>query len=98
MLVLAGLGVRDEVIAADYGLTEPAMRRMMAWAVEHDPDRLTRMAEVPPAMFAARPAAISRVLEGLRRRYGSPYGYLSSIGVGTALLADLADQLTTAPA
>lgn len=79
-LLLSLVGVDDEVIAADYQLTEQYLRFPEA--------RLERMravfgpgvavsTESPPT-----PAAVMRItLAGLRERYGSPAAYLADAGV-----------------
>lgn len=92
-LVLGGLGVDDEAIALDYGLSEGAMQAMLEWASVHDPERVALMSQMPAAMLAARPAAMREILAGLRDDHGSVAGYLTSIGVSTAMLAALASAL-----
>ena len=93
-LVLGGLGVDDEVIAADFGLTAIGMRRMRAWLEANSPESFALMSNRPAMMFSSDPAAMARLLSDLRETHGSIVDYLSSIGVGNAVLADLADQLT----
>ena len=93
-LLLAGLGVDDDVIAADYALTAAAMVRMRAsWAAQ-SPEAAARIAEVPSMLLAARPEAMVRTLVALREAYGSIDDYLGTIGVDAATLAVLADALT----
>ena len=93
-LILGGLGVDDEAICADYGLTTIGMQRMRAWLEVNSPEGFALMNERPAMMFASDPAAIARLLAELRATHGSIPGYLLSIGVGGAVLAELADQLT----
>jgi len=93
-LILGGLGVDDEAICADYGLTTIGMQRMRAWLEVNSPEGFALMNERPAMMFASDPAAIARLLTELRATHGSIPGYLLSIGVGGAVLAELADQLT----
>ena len=93
-LILGGLGVDDDVIAADYGLTTIGMQRMRAWIEVNSPESFALMNDRPAMMFSSDPAAIARLLAELRATHGSIAGYLASIGVSDAVLAELADQLT----
>ena len=93
-LILGGLGVDDEVIAADFGLTAIGMQSMRAWLEVNAPESFALMSDRPAMMFSCDPAAILRILADIRATHGSIGDYLSSIGVGRAVLADLADQLT----
>jgi protein-tyrosine phosphatase len=94
-LILGGLGVDDDVIADDYALTAIGMERMRGWLEANAPDGFKMMNERPSFMFSSDPAAIRRVLADLRAVHGSVASYLSSIGAGAAVMADLADQLTS---
>lgn len=93
-LILAGLGVDEDVVAADYGLTAAAMERMRAWVLKNHPEMAGQMGETPSFMLAARPEAIRQIMLDLRTEHGSVRDYLSAIGVGTASLEALADNLT----
>lgn len=93
-LILAGLGVDEESVIADYGLTTAAMDRMRLWVEANHPEMSKRMSDAPSFMLAARPEAIRQILLDLRADHGSIRDYLSSIGVGTAQLDALADALT----
>lgn len=93
-LILAGLGVNEHVVVADYALTVAAMERMRRWVASNSPEMATRMSSAPSYMMSARPEAIANVLEELRSQHGSIRRYLSSIGVGTAQLDALAELLT----
>jgi protein-tyrosine phosphatase len=94
-LLLAAIGVDDEVVAADYALTAVAMARMRRWYAVHQPDVAARMDEVPSMFFAARPEAMLRTLDHVRARHGSIAGYLAEYGVDPATIDGLADALTT---
>lgn len=93
-LILGGLGVDHEVIVADYALTAAAMVRMRAWVEANNPEVAGRMGETPAFMLAAHPTAMRNTIESLVADHGSIRTYLSSIGVGTAVLDQLADVLT----
>jgi protein-tyrosine phosphatase len=93
-LLLGGLGVDHDVIVADYALTAAAMVRMRIWVEANYPEMSTRMGETPSFMLAAHPTAMLNTIDALVTDHGSIRNYLSSIGVGTALLDHLADTLT----
>ena len=86
-LVLATLGVDDDVIAADYALSERPVTDLIASLTASRPDPAAQVARQPSAVLACPPEAIRRFLEGLRDRYGSTDAYLQAIGVdaGTRL-------------
>jgi protein-tyrosine phosphatase len=94
-LILGGLGVDDDVIADDFALTATGMIRMRSWLEANAPESFRMMNERPSFMFSSDPAAIRQFLVDVRAVHGSVENYLSSIGVGSAVLADLADQLTS---
>ncbi len=93
-LILGGLGVDHETIVADYALTQAAMLRMRAWVLEHHPEMAERMGETPAFMLAANPQAMRNVLAQMVVDHGSIRGYLSSIGIGDALLAEMTAAIT----
>ena len=93
-LVLGGLGVDHETIVADYALTQAGMERMRVWVLEHHPELATQMGETPAFMLAAHPQAMRNILAELVDTHGSIRDYLATIGIGDALLAEMADALT----
>lgn len=93
-LILAGLGVDEEAVVADYGLTAAAMERMRVWVMANSPEMSQRMNDAPSYMMASRPEAIRQILVDLRADHGSIREYLSAVGVGTAQLDVLAATLT----
>lgn len=93
-LLLAGLGVDDAVIVADYGLTAAGIERMVAWLRDEHPDRAAEMADTPSAFLAAHPDSMQRTLDALRHDHGSVAGYLATVGVEAPVLDALADALT----
>ena len=93
-LILGGLGVDHDVIAADYGLTHDGMDRLRAWLGRTDPTALAAMNGRPAMMSGAHPAAMRQILAEMVDEHGSVPNYLAGIGVGAAVLDALADQLT----
>ena len=92
-LVLGGLGVHHDVIVADYGLTRAGMERMKTWVETNHPEMASRMSETPSFMLAAHPQAMANILDGLVAEHGSIRNYLTTIGVGEAMLDALSDAL-----
>jgi protein-tyrosine phosphatase len=88
-LVLASLGVDDEHICADYGLTKDAMQRWITWAKQHQPELAQRFATTPPVFLAADPEAMKIILEDLHKKYGSVANYVREIGVEPETVASL---------
>ena len=67
-LVLSLLGVDDDIIATDYGLSRLGMDRMVEWVRETYPDRYDTMADQPAAFLDAPEAAMTLFLADLRDR------------------------------
>jgi protein-tyrosine phosphatase len=80
-LMLDVLGVADEVIGADYYLTEAAQDRSTPWIEQHEPEFAAFLAQIPPERRAPRPERILDFLDGLRSRYGSVPEFLTRSGV-----------------
>lgn len=94
MLILGGLGADREVIAEDFGLTRAGTARMRVWLADNNPQALADMDSRPAHMSGSHPDAMRQILTDLDEQHGGVQGYLSSIGVGDALLADLSARLT----
>jgi protein-tyrosine phosphatase len=92
-LVLGLLGVPDEVIVADYALTQAGMERMRAWAEHAEPEMYARWLTMPAAHAAAEPEAMARLLADLRAAHGTVRAYVRSLGVPTAALDALEAEL-----
>ena len=92
-VILAALGVDDDVIAEDYGLSRDGMTRMVEWIRQSSPEGFEEMQNQPAAFLGAPPEAMRRVLEAVRLEHGSMDGYLAEIGVGTDLLSRLRANL-----
>lgn len=93
-LVLGGLGVHQDVIVADYGLTRAGMERMRAWVETNHPEMAARMSETPSFMLAAHPQAMANTLDELISEHGSIRNYLTTVGIGDAVLEALAEALS----
>ena len=87
-VLLGLLGVRDEVIVADYAATQEQLDEII--------DRLMStegyqemLGVLPADTLHAEPATMISLLERLRERYGSIEGYAREIGVSEESLARL---------
>lgn len=92
-LLLSSLGVDDAHICADYGLTQDAMRRSIAWSKVHRPELAERYATIPKAYLAADPRAMQIILAELAQQHGSVRNYVHEIGVADATVEALGNLL-----
>jgi protein-tyrosine phosphatase len=92
-LLLSSLGVDDAHICADYGLTQDAMQRTIAWSKVHRPELAERYATIPKAYLAADPRAMQIILTELAQQHGSVRNYVREIGVADATVEALGDLL-----
>ncbi|MGH9085496.1 MAG: tyrosine-protein phosphatase [Acidimicrobiales bacterium] len=96
-LLLAALEVSDDQIAADYHLSALAMDRLVEWVTTHRPEIAEHMARQPAVFLECPPAAILRLLDGVREVHGSVEAYLTQIGVTESTVAALRDGLLQDP-
>lgn len=92
-LLLSSLGVDDAHICADYGLTQDAMRRSIAWSKVHRPELAERYATIPKAYLAADPRAMQIILTELAHQHGSVRNYVREMGVADATVEALGNLL-----
>jgi protein-tyrosine phosphatase len=91
-VVLGVLGVRDEVIVADYAATQENLDAIVERLMASDGYQ-TMLAALPPDTLHAEPATMVALLERLREKYGSMRGYVRAAGVADATLERLAARL-----
>jgi hypothetical protein len=91
-LVLDLLGVRREVIVADYVLTAERMPLIMERYAK-DPAFAERLARTPASRFAVVADTMERFLDGLDLRFGGARGWALHAGVPAATLDRLAGLL-----
>jgi protein-tyrosine phosphatase len=92
-LLLSSLGVPDELIGADYHLSEQAIRPALAWAEENDPAMVAEIGRLPEWAFFAREPTVLAFLDMLRERHGSIESYLADAGVEIATFDALRARL-----
>lgn len=94
-LVLGSLGVNDDMIAADYGLTERAIERLVVWARVHQPELAEVYTKMPKRFAAADPRAMRVILADIVGEHGSVRDYVREIGVTDESLTALERGLLT---
>jgi protein-tyrosine phosphatase len=92
-LVLGLLGVDDETIAADYGLSRVGMLAMIDWLRATRPEVADAMVDQPGPMLECPPEAMFGLLARLRDTHGSIEGYAWSIGLSGQTIDQLRDTL-----
>jgi protein-tyrosine phosphatase len=83
--VLDLIGMADEVIAADYELTEQGMARYTAWQTTYRPD----LPPLPPYLAVTPAEAMHTFLSDIRDRHGSVEAYLLRHGLSAQDIARL---------
>jgi protein-tyrosine phosphatase len=93
-ILLALLGVRDEIIVADYAATqdniEAIIDRLMA-----SEGYQTMLSALPPDTLHAQPETMVAFLERVRREYGSMRAYAGTAGVTNEAVQRLEARLLT---
>jgi len=92
-LVLGVVGVPDDTIATDYGLSRVGMAAMVEWVRVNRPEVLDAMIDQPGVLLEAPPLAMHGLLAELRAEHGSIAGYLEAIGVGGDVVSSLRDNV-----
>lgn len=94
-VLLSLLGVRDEVVVADYAASQENLdsivERLMSSEGYQD-----MLSALPPDTLHAEPDTMVALLERLRERYGSMEGYARDIGVPDGAVARLRERLLEA--
>jgi protein-tyrosine phosphatase len=92
-LLLSTLGVVDDLITADYQLSEHAVAPAFAWAEANDAALAAELAKLPPWKLRSSPETMGVFLDLLRERHGSIDGYLADTGLEPDLLDVLRARL-----
>lgn len=90
-LILGSLGVADDVIVADYAITDGNMTRMIE--IGRDAQVDISDLDIPEHLMRAMPETMETFLLAIRTEWGSISGYLGSIGVADHEIATLATYL-----
>ncbi len=84
-LILAFLGVPDEVIVEDYALSATAMADLLEHIKAEYPEAVEQVEEVAPAVLRVMPETMEQFLALLRAEYGSYSELAGSLGVTGAV-------------
>jgi len=96
-VVLGALGVRDEIIAADYAATRQNLDAIIARLMNMDAYQ-TMLQTLPPDTLHAEPETMLSFLQRMRARYGSMQEYLLEAGAPETALLQLEARLLVAQA
>jgi len=91
-LLLGVLDVDDEVIVADYALTQENLDAIIARLNSTEGYR-AMLAALPPDTLHAQPQTMTALLDKLRARYGSVTSYAQAAGISPATLDRLRHRL-----
>jgi protein tyrosine/serine phosphatase len=92
-LVLSLVGVDDDTIAADYGLSRHGMDRLVEWIRATYPERVDTMTDQPTPFLQAPDDAMHLFLADLRELHGSVEAYAASVGAGPDVVDSLRANL-----
>jgi protein-tyrosine phosphatase len=88
-LLLGLAGVPDEIIVADYAVSQS----LLAPRWEQEVREALAAGTEPPFRPLTEPETMQTLLDHLRARYGGPEGYLEAIGITAAERAALVERL-----
>lgn len=91
-LLLSLLGVRDELIVADYAATRDALDSIVEKLLESEGYR-DMFERLPPDTLHADPVTMETFLESMAREHGSLRGYVREIGVSDGAVEALRRRL-----
>jgi len=91
-VILGVLGVREELIVADYAATQENLDEIVKRLLAAEGYR-TMLEALPPDTLHAQPETMAEFLAGLRERYGSVREYARAAGVGDDVLDRLHARL-----
>lgn len=91
-ILLGLLGVREEIIVADYAATQQNLEEIVERLLESEGYRDV-LDSLPPDTMHAEPETMFSLLQRIRERYGSIRGYASDIGLADAAIDRLETRL-----
>lgn len=91
-VILGSLGVRDEIIAADYAATRDNLDAIVERLLATEGYQ-SMLSALPPDTLHAEPETMLGLLDGLRERYGSVHEYARAAGVADDTLRILSRRL-----
>jgi protein-tyrosine phosphatase len=92
-LLLSTLGVPDDLIVADYEISEHALAPSFAWAEANDGAMAAALSKLAPWQHRSSPERMRVFLDRLGERHGSIQGYLRDAGLEAEVLEALRARL-----
>ncbi len=92
MLTLGIVGVPDEVIIADFELSNDGMQRLRDWAESHDSNLKERLGNAPAAFLDADGRALRDLMTGWIAEHGSLRAFAGKLGVSDEAMSRLEDR------
>jgi len=92
-MILDLLGVPDEVIVADYQLTDEARQRSAPWIEKNEPELAAFYAQLTPELRTRGRDGLVGLLSSLRAKHGSIEGLLLEIGATATVIDALKEAL-----
>ena len=93
MLILGSIGVPDDVIVADFELSNDGLARLRKWAESHDSNLMTRLGNAPAAFLEADGRALADLMKRWNAEHGSMRDFARHLGVSDAALTRLDARL-----
>ena len=95
MLILGSLGVPDDVIVADFELSNDGLARLRKWAESNDSNLMTRLGNAPAAFLDADGRALADLMTTWSKDHGSIRNFARHLGVSDEALLRLEARLVT---
>lgn len=93
MLILSSLGVPDDVVVADFELSNDGLGRLRAWAESHDSNLKERLGNAPAAFLDADGRALRDLMSRWAGEHGSIREFAHSLGVSQEAMDKLRARL-----
>lgn len=93
MLILAAVGVPEEIVVADFEQSNEGLARLRRWAESYDSNLKERLGNAPAAFLEADGRALRDLMHGWTNEHGSMRNFAVHLGVSDAALDRLAARL-----
>lgn len=93
MLILSSVGVPDDIVVADFELSNDGLRRLRTWAESHDSNLKERLGNAPAAFLDADGRALRDLMTGWSNEHGSIRDFALALGVSNDAMTRLSQRL-----
>lgn len=97
MLILGAIGVPDDVVVADFELSNAGLDRLRKWAESNDSNLMARLGNAPAAFLDADGRALRDLMSRWSGEHGSMRNFARHIGVSEDALTKLESRLVGHP-